>query len=251
MKKYVLHILFIACTSIYSQSNRSLSFESGAVISKPFTEQEHLTSDGGTFYYDWNYTYYTAVGHYSKVSFDLRSKPKNNWGFTFPISLSYLTQITSIYAKGWYSGCLSYGEEDAKKTYNNNNIISSFGMGVQYQDFKTRQSINLSVNNTFTFRSTITTDQFNDGTSSKTQNDNESFTMYFGGQYYALYNLKKNIWLGPSCEVYYYRVGAFISDVSQKIRPSEYRYKSSGPNTGLNGNYIWINPGIKLQIDID
>ncbi len=252
MKRCILHIFFfVVCTGVFSaQSKRSVSFESGAVISKPFIKQEHFGQENWTSDYYYNYTYYTAIGSFAKLSLDLRSKPKNNWAFTYPISISYMKQITSLYRKGWYSGCFVSEMIDEKNTFSNSNLISSFGLGVQYQNLKVRQSINLSINNTFTFRSTLATDKFNGGTISETKNNSKAFTMNLGGQYFALFNIRKNIWLGPSCEVYYYRAGALISEVSQKIHHSEYLYKRWWANTGLNGNYIWINTGLKLQIDL-
>ncbi len=249
MRNLLLSILFIAFVGLQAQNRMSLGFDAGAVINKPLITNEHMADDVGTTYSDFTYNYYTSAGSYFRAALDLRSKTKGKWQFLMPVSISYMQQVNSYHIKGWYAGCFAQGYYDETRTTRSSCVFSSIGLGTQYQTNKWRHALTLNINSAYTINSKIKTTDI-DGITRVQTNPYPSFKTNFSGQFQSLFKLRQNVWIGPSLEVYFYDMNALVGVMKETFHQPSYRYTRSWAYEGLQGQQIWINPGIKIQWDL-
>ncbi len=70
---------------------------------------------------------------------------------------------------------------------------------------------------------------------------------YVSSRVFGLFKAGKRLWIGPSCEIFYYDI--LYSWDEFKSSKSDPKYQK-GKFFGMNGSAIRFNPGIKLQFDL-
>jgi len=244
---FIISALLAFC-GLAQQTNK-FSFESGALINKPLIKEMRITSyNQFTSTYDLINKYYTSAGYFFKVSYEGKIYSKNKWALFLPIGISYLNQTYKNSTEGYSWGCFGGGYLNEFYISTNRIVNLNFGTSLQYQNKKWRFTSSLILNNCLMAYSK--TKYITPYYSGVIQNENNfiDFSLYASSQFVALFQLRKNIWLGPSCEVFFNNVGCSIITVRQELKGSYYENTSSP--LSITGKNIWINPGLKLQIDL-
>lgn len=249
MKKLILSGLFFSSLGFEAQNRMSLGFDAGAVINKPLIVHEHFSSNLGTGSDDFTYDYYTSTGSYYRASLDLKSKNRGNWQFIMPVYLTYMKHVSSYHIKGSYNGCFARGNYDETRTTSSNYILSSVGFGAQYHTDIWRHALTFNLNSIYTLNSKIKTVDI-DGTTTISTDPYTNLATNFSGQFQSLFKLHNKIWIGPTLEVHFYELRYTIYAIKNKIDPPNHHYHRDGAYYGLQGQQIWINPGVKIQWDL-
>jgi len=242
-------VLLLLVSKAYSQHSNKISFEGGALINKPLIDEERQQSDGGsTTWYDWTFKYHTSTGYYLKFSHEGVLFSKRRWTLLFPIGVSYLNQVTKYERHGAMSGCFASEDANETKIVDRRSSNLSFGPSLQYETGKIRTSGNFILNNTFTFDSKTRSIPYNADDEYYNAHHRLSYNLYVSSQLCVLYNIKNKLWIGPACEIFYGNVLYLRNEIRTRNNPE--LFHDYGPNINITGKNIWINPGIKLQIDL-
>lgn len=255
MKNNIRNFIFIIICLIYfkgfSQEGNKISVESGLVINKPLLKTERIQSNGeSTTSYDFTFKYYNSTGYYIKLGYEASLYSKNKFSFIFPMGLSYMTQITKFYQKGYWVGCFGGGSADEIKLIKNNNVILFLGPMLQFENKKFKYSGTLYFNNCMTINSKFISTP-NDSNNTYTGTDKHlKYNLYVSSQFNIMYNFTNNIWIGLSCEIFYGNILFLYTEIRNKIKYNHAFSNNNGDPININGKNILINPAIKLQINL-
>jgi hypothetical protein len=199
--------------------------------------------------YHWENKYYNSIGWYAKFGFDKKLFEKNNWSVFLPFGLSYINQSDKYYTKGGESGCFGGYSADELRVNTKQHVNIYAGIAIQYQNLKWRFAGNLLFNNCLMTGTKAKAVPFNSSNAHYYSDHQLAFNIFASSQLSVLFNVKKNVWLGPSCELFFGNVLSAVSKIKNKINKYDLP-EDSGLPYNLTGKNIWINPGIKLQIDL-
>lgn len=235
----------------YSQQTSKISFEGGAVINNPLISEERLKSNGGsTTSTDWTYKYYSSTGYFLKFSYERKLVSKNNWSLFFPIGISYMSQVNKYERHGGSWGCFGGESANELRIVTNKDANLFLGSTLQYEDNKFRYTGNLIFTNCFTVDSKSSSTPYNTNDKYNNAHPQFAYNLYISSQFCILYKIKNNMWVGPSCEIFYGNGKYLMGAAAEKFRPSQSFYEDYSPSVNITGKNIWINPGIKFQIDL-
>jgi len=247
-KLNIVIFLSLYISTAFSQQTNKISFEAGSVYNKPLIKEELLSSGsaGFTYSYEWQYKYYSTFGYYAKLGFEQKLYSNNKWSIFLPVGLSYINQTDKYYQKGYSWNCFGGGSSDQMVYVNNKQVNFYLGATTQYQDVKWRLAGSLILNNCL-----------KTGSKTRTISDSKEYKYnsfyglglnnYSSSQLMGLYNVNKNFWIGPSCELFF---GNVICPLN-KLMPGRYSgSQNSGPSLNMTGKNVWINPGVRVQMDL-
>ncbi len=243
-------LLCLFCKTGFSQNFKRINFEAGYTITKPIVQEERFVSGNISFRYDYSYKYYSSRGYFVKFAYEAKVRPRNNWSFSFPMGISFMSQTDKYYCVGSYSGCWSSGSRNDLNLINHSLINLSYGPAFQLNTCNLRFIGSALVN--YCLGIHTKTNSFDYSSNKKIVSSEKSVghNIYLSSQFCVLYRLRKNIWIGPSCEVFFNDLIKTYKNISGQINP----YYDSGylgsPSVGIRNKNIWINPGIKLQFDL-
>ncbi len=247
-KFYLITILIVLSIGSTAQQASKITIETGAIINTSLVKNQNLKSQPGTTsYYNWDYKYYNSTGYFLKVGYEAKLFSKSKWGFFAPIGFSYLSQITKFERNGISYGCFSFESGHELRTIENKIANFSFGFTSQFQSNKWRYTGNIVFNNCLTFDSKVKSLMY--GQSNFYSYQHVFFNSYISSQLGVMYQLKSKFWIGPTCEIVYGNSLHLIGQVSRALHKNNFYYNES-PSINITGKNIWINPGIKLQIDL-
>jgi len=235
----------------FSQQTSKITFESGAVVNNPLISGERLKSNGqSTTYTDWTYKYYTSSGYFLKFSYEKKLISKNKWSLFFPIGLSYMSQVSKYERHGGSWGCSGGESANELRVVNNKNANLFFGLNLQNEDNNFRYTGSLILTNCFTVDSKSKSTPYNSNDEYNNAHPQFAYNLYVSSQFSVLYKIKNNMWVGPCCEIFYGNGLYLMRSIADKIRPSQFYSENYAPSVNITGKNIWINPGIKFQIDL-
>ena len=206
---------------------------------------EHFADTSGrtTLSYDFKYKYFSTTGYFIKAGLERKIFEGELWKIFIPYGFSYLNQITKYHIEGWYSGCFNWGTYNDMIQTTNRSLNIYFGLGVQYQNCDHKFSGIFNLNKAFT--SLPLKNFFPNYINRYVGNP-----LYFSGQINYLVKLSKDIWLGPSCEVFFYQFETIEGLINKIKGTGGYYGEFQSVIGGVNNKNIWINPGLRLQIDL-
>ena len=251
IKNIIVLGLFLLNKNGFSQQSNKISFETGSVYNKALVNKEVLdnSESGSTFRYHWENTYYSSTGFYVKFEYEEKLYEKNKWSIYFPMGISYINQTDKYYTKGGQWGCFGGYASDGMVSVRKQHINFYAGVAVQYQDLKWRLAGNLLFNNCLRTSSKTSSTGYSPYSNYSNYHEQFDFKIYNSSQFAALFNVKNNIWVGPSCELFFYnflngvyRIAAEINDYGPR--------ENLSVSFNMTGKNVWINPGIRVQIDL-
>lgn len=234
---------------IIPQQTNKLSLEGTALINHTLINGERLISDGGwTSYTDWTYTYYTSTGYSLKFSYEKKLITKNKWSLFFPVGISYMSQINKYERIGESWSCMGGESANELRIESNKNANLFFGFILQYESSKFRYSGSALFTNCFTLYSKYQSTPYTKLDEYTNSQKELQYNLYLSSQFSVLYKFKNNLWIGPSCEIFYLNTLDMI--FTRFHQKPGYRSRDYGPSINITGKNIWMAPGIKLQFDL-
>lgn len=229
-KNSVLGILLcILSLKGFSQQSDKLSFGSGSVIDKAFKVRGRTP------------VFNSFPSYFFKLEYNGKSWSKRKWSIFMTMGISYM-YLTNNYSPFSTTG---YLDKLTVVTYDNLNIY--FGPQALFQYKKTRSGLGILLNNLLNIHSETNTRTLSSGTIYYSSNNFTGFGAYISLQSFCMYRLAKKIWIGPSCDVFFCDMNYTVSELEQRGNNSNYH---KGNVFGINGSSVWINPGLKLQLDL-
>ncbi len=274
----ILLLVFVS-TTFYSQKHSSFSFESGALHNRilktdvPFDDcgnsriyeyqgcfaypynpkQVVVVNDGDNSYtYGREYSFYNTTSYFLKVAYQKELIIRRNFSFSLPMGISYLNKIDKYSIHEWNRNY------DVKTTYEKSIGFVNLSLGVMTKYIHGAFHVDGTINYNLAFAiSSKMKSEYNGNEivlwnyRSTNLHHRSNFTGMLSTKISAGYNLTKSISVGPTLELFY----TSIRNIRNKLTGSDYTNYPFYDNYtnyifGLNGNNIWINPGLKLQIDL-
>jgi len=220
IEKLLITVLLCGVTfKFFPQDENKISFYSGTLINSQV---------------DASKKHYTSAGYFLKLAYEGKIGSTRNLSFFMPIGISFLSRSGKYTSSSAIS--LMGLNKNASDIVKNKDINLFYGPAIQFQNAKWRFAAALFLNACLTVSSKP--EQYLDS--------GEDLNIYLSSQLSALFHIKKNIWLGPACEIFFNNVGYSLD---KAVNNKNY-LDANVYSMNMAGKNIWINPGIKLEIDL-
>lgn len=276
----IIFLFSFFSAQFYSQNGESISFEAGAVLNtmlkqkvsleeceklglyeyeggqciiervSPYYTKE-MNSGDNVIKYGQDIQFYNTVGSYAKVNYEKVVYSKDGFYLSIPFGLSYINQTDKFKRMNWYQDATTYTSIEKTVELNSKSLNLFIGGAINYslRRFDFYGGLNYYVLRGMNSYTALVDDgnkisNYNYNYYFKARRLAEIRTHFLSSNVGFKIHIKKSMAIGPNLEIF------IANSIKGLMNRSAYNGTYTSYMLGLNGKNIWVNPGLKIQIDL-